>query len=93
MVLFFKDFGFFWDSGVPAPRTESWLVCTVVVIPFPLHWFKTEQVMWFWLVKCELKSLQVASGKVIFVPDEGLREKGFVVWNMMSDVATAVLQL
>ena len=34
----------------------------------------------------------MASGKVIFVPDEG-PEKGFVVWNMMFDVATAILQL
>ena len=24
--MFFKDFVFFWDSGVPALRTESWLV-------------------------------------------------------------------
>lgn len=63
-----------------------------MVIPFPLHWFRTEQVMWFWLVKCDLKSTEWLLGRLsLFLMKDP--EKGFVVWNIMFDVATAILQL
>lgn len=62
-----------------------------MAIPFPLHWFRTEQVMSFWLVKCELKSMEWLLGTLpLFLIK--YPEKGFVVWSVMFYVAPAILQ-
>lgn len=109
VTTFFRDFGFFWDSGVPTPRIKSQLVLgsSGSSISLAIYWFRTEQVMWFWPVKYELKSIEWLLGRLsLFLMKDPKKcfaklslflmkdpKKCFAVWNMMFGVALAILRL
>lgn len=80
VAMLFRDFGFFWDSDISAPRAESWLalVSHGHSISLAFDWFRTGHVMWFWLVKCEVKSTEWLLGRLTLFPVKD-SEKYFVV--------------